>query len=623
MQSTQLTCPHCGSALNFGKEIAAGTPVECLICMQTFAANPGVAPAPIPSATLAPAGEPPPVVSVVKSVPNPPSSLPGPVKTNRAGKAAAPGRRTENSQPKGKGGMLVVTLGFLILLSGGIAFAVWKMSDWLKDGKFRDAETQIASVNDGAQKKPTDNGGKPGAEKKDNQAKKTKENAGDDEGADNSKKTKDEPKLKRKIPPKSDDKDPELGNAPITKIQLPKKVIAGVDQEKINQAIDKGTAFLKKTQNAKGSWDGVSSSVGHASLAGLTLLECNTPANDPAVQRVAGLVRSNAANLDRNYHVTTVILFLDRLGEARDRPLIQALALRLLAGQLPDGGWGYECPRLQAQEMQQLFVFLQSHKDPKKKPLAAASLGPNLRDLPVVQNQGKLKGQHALRESRGDNSNTQFALLALWSARRHGVPTEQALLAAYDRFVVSQCGDGGWAYFATSNNAGVGAPLAASTSSTNTMTCVGLLALAMGHGASPEIDGANPQDNKAPRFKPALDDARIRKALEALGRHIGQPVDAGKLQSLPVQNLYFLWSVERVAMLFDVNEIDGKDWYGWGAQGLLTQQNSDGHWGSAFYSGNDAMVNTCFALLFLRRSNLVQDLTVTLRLNSGIRDPEK
>jgi hypothetical protein len=625
MPTTQLTCPHCGSTLNFGKEIAAGTLVECLICMQTFAVNHGITPAPVPMATHAP-GKPPPVVSAAKTVPNPPSSLPEPVKTNRAGKAATPGRRSENSEPYGKAGMLVVTFAFLVLLSGGIAFAVWKMSDWTKHGESRDDDHPVAAVNkDGAQKNPTDNSEKPAAEKKDNPAKKTENNSGDDEGADNPKKTKDgKPLLKRKNPAKSDEKDPELGNAPITKIQVLKKEIAGVDQEKINAAIDKGSVFLKKTQNAEGSWGGRGFPVGYGSLAGLTLLECHTPANDPSVQRTAGYVRSNLANLEKTYEISLAILFLDRLGEARDRPLIQALALRLLAGQLLDGGWEYECPSLQTQEMQQLLAFLQSHKSRIKKGLAPAALGPNLRNLPVVQNLGKLKGQHVLGESRSDNSNTQFALLALWAARRHGVPTEQALLAAYDRFVLTQCSDGGWEYFAKSINARApGSPLTANASSTNTMTCVGLLALAMGHGVSPELDGAKSKDGNEPVIKPALGDAKIRKALAALGRHIGHPVDAGKLRSLPVENLYFLWSVERVAMLFDVDTVDGKDWYGWGAQSLLRQQGPDGRWGSAFYAGHDPMVNTCFALLFLRRSNLVQDLTVTLRLNSGIRDPEK
>src|SRR5207302_4089676 len=46
----------------------------------------------------------------------------------------------------------------------------------------------------------------------------------------------------------------------------------------------------------------------------------------------------------------------------------------------------------------------------------------------------------------GDNSNTQFAILGLWAARRHGVPVEKALARADSRFRTSQNGDGGWGY---------------------------------------------------------------------------------------------------------------------------------------------------------------------------------
>src|SRR5438552_19121604 len=38
MSSTQLTCPHCGSTLNFGVAVEPGAVVECLICMRTFSA---------------------------------------------------------------------------------------------------------------------------------------------------------------------------------------------------------------------------------------------------------------------------------------------------------------------------------------------------------------------------------------------------------------------------------------------------------------------------------------------------------------------------------------------------------------------------------------------------------
>src|SRR5438045_1165085 len=45
MSGTQLTCPYCGSTLNFGVAVEAGAAVECLICMRTFSAEPNTAPA--------------------------------------------------------------------------------------------------------------------------------------------------------------------------------------------------------------------------------------------------------------------------------------------------------------------------------------------------------------------------------------------------------------------------------------------------------------------------------------------------------------------------------------------------------------------------------------------------
>ena len=72
--------------------------------------------------------------------------------------------------------------------------------------------------------------------------------------------------------------------------------------------------------------------------------------------------------------------------------------------------------------------------------------------------------------------------------------------------------------------------------------------------------------------------------------------------------MYFLWSVERVAVLYQLSRIEGKDWYRWGMQVLLSYQNPEGGWSLGGVGANE-LSNTCFALLFLQRANLVQDLT--------------
>ncbi len=90
-----------------------------------------------------------------------------------------------------------------------------------------------------------------------------------------------------------------------------------------------------------------------------------------------------------------------------------------------------------------------------------------------------------------------------------------------------------------------------------------------------------------------------------------------------MQNLYFLWSLERVAVLYDLPAIGDKDWYRWGAEILVANQDVAGNWIGGMYPGNSPILDTCLALLFLQRANLVKDLTSRLPfkpddLNNGV-----
>ncbi|MSQ93629.1 MAG: hypothetical protein EXR98_03630 [Gemmataceae bacterium] len=758
MQSTHLACPHCGSTLSFGMEIAAGTPVECLICMQTFTAETvvvettpdrAVEPQPVIGSASVSAPNPPELVAsniddagcttisdtVTDSLPNvapsPPAvepiaaSLPNlvivesapsskPAKTPPkdgilvskpyapppnvaiaekclpavpAAERATPASLSVPTAPSLRkpdgvgfaGPMALVAAGLclLLLLVGGVGVAAWKIAALAQAGP-ADSKDKIVVNN----KKPSQDGGNDKTDPNDNGiVPELTEEEEEDIRVKFQLEVRD--RLTRSTAAKG-------GGVPawdpVASFGVSKQKIVGLDQERINAAIDKGVKYLKRTQNANGTWY-QGHGVGYASIGGLTLLECGVPKNkDMNVQRAAQYVRDHCTNLGSTYELSLAILFLDRLGYERDRPLIQGMALRLMAGQNDGGGWSYGCPPISSQDMFQLYAFLQSNKqlnllnplgksktasgialnpvrdpngklndpfhefndliltmgvrgantkpagDPKKggviqpvytdakkstdgeakslaKPIRPETLSHNLQNLPVVKNQGvtkKLlpKGRHGA----GDNSNTQFAILALWAARRHDVPTDQALLAAYQRFQISQRPDGGWGYVPGSGT-------------THTMTNVGLLGHAMGHGVAPDVVQFNPKNPKDVIVKPALEDPSIQKGLQALARYIGQPSLDEKKTTFPMENLYFLWSVERVAMLYDLKTIGGKDWYGWGAQILVHNQNNGGEWPTSHYPGASPPLNTCFALLFLRRSNLVQDLTNNLRLDTGIRDP--
>jgi hypothetical protein len=412
------------------------------------------------------------------------------------------------------------------------------------------------------------------------------------------------------------------------------------EQQKVNEAIDKGVRYLKSTQQGGGGWGG-GNKVGYAALPGLTLLECGVPATDPAVQKAAEVVRAGAPAMvggHETYELSLAILFLDRLGDARDRPAIQTMAMRLIVGQNPDGGWGYNCPLLQRADEQTLLTLLQQSRptsalelfqqddgpsnpflptqrvpgsstpapNPAPRPFAKPPPGkpprpgnswlpPGLAGLPGVE--GRLTAL-AGRRSRSDNSNTQFAALALWAARRHDVPMERTLAALDGRFRGSQGDDGSWGYMS-----GTGARVR--DRGTPAMSCSGLLGLALGAGVIHELEQAR-QTGRAP--SKAVEDQQIKQGLDYLSLHVGQPGE-GMAARLRLENLYYLWSLERVAVLYNLKTVGGKDWYRWGAQMLVANQDGNGGWRGGRYHGSTVTLDTCFALLFLKRANLAKDLT--------------
>src|SRR5207249_893913 len=118
------------------------------------------------------------------------------------------------------------------------------------------------------------------------------------------------------------------------------------------------------------------------------------------------------------------------------------------------------------------------------------------------------------------NSNTQFAALGLWVARRHGIPVERAMLRLAGRFRLSQAPDGSWHYMSATAPGRVG-------SGTPAMTCAGLLGLAVAHGTASEstlrtgrrtIDPFTKQAQSATNFGK---DLAVRSGLLYLASHIG------------------------------------------------------------------------------------------------------
>jgi hypothetical protein len=370
--------------------------------------------------------------------------------------------------------------------------------------------------------------------------------------------------------------------------------VSAAEQRRIDDAIVNGVWYLKNMAGPTGRWDdtglnlrGQGLSLGLTALPALTLLECGIPESDPIVQKAASLVREKAPRLagmpHHTYQRSLALLFLDRLGDPGDRELIQYLALSLIAGQNPvDFGWSYNLPELNRQSTGELLRLLGDEKQ----------------TLDGWRQQA-LKGV-AFAPAESDNSNTQFAILALWVARRHGVSIEYTIGRVEQRFNDTQVeparnrdgqnADGAWPYKKSQPRA----------SDWATMTCSGLLGLAVAQGLS----GERREKDRAWEER----SARIRHGLTVLAGEINRPDDKRPM------DLYFLWSLERVGVLYNLDKIESKDWFAWGRKPLLEHQDPDGSWKDGNYYGCTPFINTCFALLFLKQANLAADLTDKLRL---------
>jgi hypothetical protein len=337
-------------------------------------------------------------------------------------------------------------------------------------------------------------------------------------------------------------------------------------KDKVQPYIQAGVEFLQRKQTGSGTWEYLGNSsphqaqvIGCSALCGIALMENMVPPADKSVQEVYKVVKAAANNPDFNYNysVSLALMFLHRYNRDRivmvndvvshpDSGLIQKLADKLVRGQAQDGRWGY-----------------------------------------------------SLNKAAGDNSNTQFAVVALWLARKYSKSKviENALMSCAKRLRTSQEPGGGWNYEPSN--------VQVAMKPTGSMTCAGLLSIALDAGARQENNAIFAQQGQIGLLKKLNEDPAIVKAriflvnsLQANTRAQGGGMDS--------HMTYFLWSLERVATLYRWKKINDVDWLEIGARYLMARQSRDGSWRMDFLSGE--YVDTAFALLFLGQSNLLGPL---------------
>jgi hypothetical protein len=188
-----------------------------------------------------------------------------------------------------------------------------------------------------------------------------------------------------------------------------------------------------------------------------------------------------------------------------------------------------------------------------------------------------------------DNSCSQFAVLGLHSAVHAGIKIPRETWERVEtHFRENQSEDGGWGY-------GHGR-------STGSMTCAGLASLVIAR-------------HYLARDKPLADPAVV-KGLEWLAGQFTVEKNPHK----NADHYYYLYGLERAGVLANTEFFGEHEWYPVGARYLLAQQNADGSWTSQKdhepTGHHHGYLDTCYAILFLRRATLPSDPKLAVRITA-------
>ena len=358
----------------------------------------------------------------------------------------------------------------------------------------------------------------------------------------------------------------------------------GVDQKRIDEAIQKGVAYLRGAESPP--WDAHIPNSDELLL--LTLIHAEVPEKDPKVQEL--LARVMAAKLERTYKVSLLAMCLEELDRVKYQPKIRQCAQFLVDNQCQNGQWSYG----------EATPFAEGTPTTGGGGAAVASgvkeIAPGERQKPKVVSKVSVEKKRQ-GPPTGDNSNAQYAALGLRACHDAGVtlPRETVIKPAKRWWATCQLGEKGkdtsvatggamtadprgWSYNTD--------PPAYSSMSAGAVGAVCIYAYILGEDWKKDKTAAGGMSWLAKNF--------------SVAQNIG-PCQTGG-QDAKEFLYYYLYALERAGMLYDTALIGNKDWYLEGARVILAAQKPDGSWAESGPATMRPAWDTCFAILFLKRA---------------------
>ncbi len=337
-----------------------------------------------------------------------------------------------------------------------------------------------------------------------------------------------------------------------------------IDPARVDKAIQQGIAWLRTANYPADYWMSANE------LILWTFVHAGVPETDPDFQK--RLKQMLDGPLERTYRVALQAMILEELDRVAYQYRIWQCAQFLVDNQCPNGQWLYGTPT----------EFPKGVPTPAKPPVpTTAKLDAEGRRVkPKVTR--KMKAQKTRDgPAEGDNSNSQYAALGLRACYDAGVLVpEDTVLRAVKYWRESQHvdeGNGGeyaakgWSYVGPAKD----------PKPYHAMTAGGISSLAIyDYILNREWKKSTP----------------IKAGINWIARSWSVN-----------QNFYYLYGMERAAVLCGLEKFGRHAWYPLGAQYILETQDPSGAWLVNIQQKQDDVTawntfDTCFAILFLKRA---------------------
>lgn len=218
--------------------------------------------------------------------------------------------------------------------------------------------------------------------------------------------------------------------------------------------------------------------------------------------------------------------------------------------------------------------------------------------------------------SNSDTSMSQYAMLALWAAKGAGARVAPEVIERNVNWHLTMGNaDGSWGY----------RPEGANLTSTHNLAMAGGASMGIGRlllygpKVKPQKEPAasekklgvleKVEEEEDPTSGPGFPDYRARIPVATIDARITRAFNWIEPRFPPPQRegevlfpYYMFYALERAAALYDLGDVNGKDWYETYGDILLTMRNTEGVFDRDNKTQSSNAIGTCFAILYFMKS---------------------